>query len=545
LSVNTSGNGKRVLLGAGRGGGPHVIQYNLVSGKKDSVSMFPFNSLWRGGVNVSFLDYDPINGVSFVAVPGTNYSNREDLGMDPVIIPKGNKKLTGLEEDIQAGIFNSEGSKIFNFPNVRPGSSIAAGDINEDGIEEIVIGSTVGEIPTVSIYKYDGTLLDAFHPYTPSLRSGLNVAVGDVIGSSKKEIIIAPRKGGGPHVLVYDNYGTKLNGSGFFAYDPKFHGGVTLAIGDVNGDGKNEIVTGPGPGGGPHIRYFRPDGTVVGQFFYNNNLLGFPNARDGLQIYIMPDYDGDNIDDILILAKNQKFAVSSAMTGEVIDPYKYMLDTYGYRGTRPNFDVLNNTLVYPYSLATHSIGGLDRIVQVTEGVNGPLVYQSGKDDFNIFSPFTADWKGGATISVLDIGNDGNPEYFVSPGTIFDSNEQLLAYDFSSESILGDNRPHSLIRKTFNTPFGNITANMVVVNLKYPGIQIRHPYSSCDSNNICVDSVRQMVERFNGGFAGINGVGPYIPPTGIGGGDEAYIGSIMFDQNGRWYPNGQIKHLSNS
>ena len=42
----------------------------------------------------------------------------------------------------------------------------------------------------------------------------------------------------------------------FFAYDPTFSGGARVAVIDVNGDGKADIVTGAGPGGGPQVRIF-------------------------------------------------------------------------------------------------------------------------------------------------------------------------------------------------------------------------------------------------------------------------------------------------
>jgi hypothetical protein len=42
----------------------------------------------------------------------------------------------------------------------------------------------------------------------------------------------------------------------FFAYDPLFTGGVTVASVDSDGNQFFEIVTGAGSGGGPHLKAF-------------------------------------------------------------------------------------------------------------------------------------------------------------------------------------------------------------------------------------------------------------------------------------------------
>ena len=66
--------------------------------------------------------------------------------------------------------------------------------------------------------------------------------------------------GGLPLVNYYDGGGTLLRS--FLAYDAGFRGGVRVVTTDMNRDGVADIITAPGPGGGPHVKLF--DG-VTGQ----------------------------------------------------------------------------------------------------------------------------------------------------------------------------------------------------------------------------------------------------------------------------------------
>jgi hypothetical protein len=105
----------------------------------------------------------------------------------------------------------------------------------------------------------DGVVLWEFFAYDPGFAGGVYVAVGDVNADGRVDLITGAGAGGGPHVRVFDGVTHSLVAGPigeFYAYDAGFSGGVRVAAGDTNGDGKADVVTGAGPGGGPHVKSF-------------------------------------------------------------------------------------------------------------------------------------------------------------------------------------------------------------------------------------------------------------------------------------------------
>jgi hypothetical protein len=105
---------------------------------------------------------------------------------------------------------------------------------------------------------FDGesnTLLNSFLAY-PGFQGGVFVAAGDVNGDGQDDIITGADRGGPPHVKIY-SYSASTNtlDANFFAYDANFRGGIRVASGDVNGDGRDDIITAPGKGPAP-VRAF-------------------------------------------------------------------------------------------------------------------------------------------------------------------------------------------------------------------------------------------------------------------------------------------------
>src|SRR5262249_6545703 len=123
-------------------------------------------------------------------------------------------------------------------------------------VHYFAVGADAGGGPEVKVYDVaTGAIRFDFFAYAASFRGGVRVATGDVDCDGIDDIITGAGPGGGPHVKVFSG----ANGlviREFFAYDAGFAGGVFVGAGDVNHDGRADIITGAGAGGGPHVEAF-------------------------------------------------------------------------------------------------------------------------------------------------------------------------------------------------------------------------------------------------------------------------------------------------
>ncbi|MFZ9794555.1 MAG: FG-GAP-like repeat-containing protein, partial [Gemmataceae bacterium] len=148
------------------------------------------------------------------------------------------------------------------FPGFFGEVRVSRADTNGDGILDMVVSPGVGGTPTVKVIdSATGTTLTQFLAYDAKFTGGMFVSVSDVNNDGFSEIITGAGAGGGPHVKVFDGR-SHAEVASFFAYTPGFTGGVSVATYDFDRDGTLDIVTGAGPGGGPHVKVF--NGATLG-----------------------------------------------------------------------------------------------------------------------------------------------------------------------------------------------------------------------------------------------------------------------------------------
>ncbi len=257
-----------VITGANAGGGPHV---RVVSGANGDnlMNFYAYTPLFTGGVRVGAADVD-------------------GDGKDEIIT------ATGPGGGPHVRVFDAmTGTQIYEFfaydPTYIGGVNVAAADVNNDGKADIITAPSAGMAPQVKVFSgSDGTtLLHSFNAYVSQFHGGVFVAGGDVNDDGYADIITGAGPGGGPHVRVFS--GTNAAEIyGVLAYTPLFTGGVRVGAADVNDDGHADVITGAGPGGGPHVRVFNGDGFAVIEelyaytsFTYGVFIAGAPAAMPG------------------------------------------------------------------------------------------------------------------------------------------------------------------------------------------------------------------------------------------------------------------------
>jgi hypothetical protein len=175
------------------------------------------------------------------------------------------------------------------------GVDVALGDVNNDNVEDIITGAAAGTSPHVKVFNgRDGSLIHSFLAFDAGFRGGVNVDDGDINGDGFDDIIVGAAIGTSPHVKVFDGRNVNLLQS-FLGYDGAFVGGVRVSGGDLNGDGRDDIITGAGPGAGSHVKVFKGDDLTL----LSSKIIFEDSYRGGVNVFVN-DSSGNGRDDLIV-----------------------------------------------------------------------------------------------------------------------------------------------------------------------------------------------------------------------------------------------------
>jgi hypothetical protein len=211
------------------------------------------------------------------------------------------------------------------------------------------VGADAGGGPLVTITFQNGTFV-SFFAYASTFTGGVRVALGDVNGDGSPDIITGAGPGGGPQVNVYNvNNATGVVSlqKSFFAFSaPSFTGGVYVAAGNTNGDAFADVIVGAGATGGSRVQVYAGSATGVVTTSTLNDFFAYSPAFTGGVVVAAGQRDAVAGDEII---------TAPASGGG------YNIKSFNANGTGNNPTVVDNFFAFNN---TTSVGGLSLAVGV-------------------------------------------------------------------------------------------------------------------------------------------------------------------------------------
>jgi SdrD B-like protein/VCBS repeat protein len=301
------GAGTIIVAGSGEGVTGTVRVFNA-SKLTQMFSFVPYGTTFRGGVRVAKGDVNGDGQADIITAPGAG-TTLATAGISPLIkifdgatgklvrqflaydagfkggvyVGSGDVNGDGVSDIITGAgktaphvkVFDGKtGAELFSFMaignNFSGGVRVAMGDVNGDGFADLITAPGKGMAPVVRVWDGSNfgvgppTLMREFTAFESSFTGGLFVGTGNVNGDAFADIIVGPDAGRRADVKVYDGATNKLlttftaagdptRPSMIFS-DPAWNAGVRVTNADLNGDGLDDIVCGPGILRNPHIR---------------------------------------------------------------------------------------------------------------------------------------------------------------------------------------------------------------------------------------------------------------------------------------------------
>ncbi len=292
----------------------------------------------------------------------------------------------------------------------------------------LAVTRAAGSSSQIKVYRLDdGKLTATINPYTAKFKNGVSIAGGDLERKGESDVVVGTGPGAAPQVSLYTASGKLV--TRFFAFSKKLRTGVTVATGDVNGDGYTDLIATPAANHPGLVRTYTYEPTTKKFSRFQDVSVQSSKYRGGVNI-AAADLDRDGYAEIIV-------APASKGRKSTIELYSYD-PSLKKMVKKHSFSAYNKSFNGGIRVTTGDVSGdgiPEIIVGPAPGVGEVRAFAYGRKSVKKivgFYPASKTYAGGVDITSMDVNTDGNDDIITGtfsnglPGVRVYSRSQLTA-----------------------------------------------------------------------------------------------------------------------